>query len=150
MLYNTNGLIREASDEYFDGAYGVKTGTSNQAGCNLVSDATRRECLGDAPCINRDALAVALGSADDETVAGDRFSDSRKPARVRALRMNRRLAAADTATVPISTLAAHHAQQADAPRNSYSARAPCRQLSWCNCRSLLTGRPAGRARGDAR
>src|SRR4051812_40653927 len=42
-----------------------------------------------------------------------------------------------------STLAAHHGQQA-APRNSYSARAPCRQLWWCNCRSLLTGRPAGR------
>src|SRR4051812_41908176 len=103
MLYNTNGLIREASDEYFDGAYGVKTGTSNQAGCNLVSDETRRECLGVAPSLNRDALPVALGSADDENVVGVRFSNSRKHARVRALRINRRLAAADTATVPIWT-----------------------------------------------
>ena len=76
-LTNTNSLIREASNEYFDGAYGVKTGTSSQAGSNLVSAATRRECQGDALCINRDVIAVALGSAADGTATGDRFSDSR-------------------------------------------------------------------------
>ena len=52
----------------FSGAYGVKTGTTDRAGENLVSAA---EQGGD------DVIAVVLGSDDDETVPSDRFTDSR-------------------------------------------------------------------------
>ena len=71
LMKNTNNLIRNTQPEYFPGAYGVKTGTSGQAGENLVSAAKRYVCEGDALCGWRDVIAVVLGSTD-------RFSDSRE------------------------------------------------------------------------
>ena len=52
----------------YPGTYGVKTGTTGQAGQNLVSAAT---------VLGKDVIAVALGSDASDTVAGDRFTDSR-------------------------------------------------------------------------
>ncbi len=63
----TNQLLPGQSRAY-PGTYGVKTGTTDRAGQNLVSAAT----VG-----GEDVIAVALGSDDSDTVAGDRFTDSR-------------------------------------------------------------------------
>jgi D-alanyl-D-alanine carboxypeptidase (penicillin-binding protein 5/6) len=67
QLTTTNRLLRSALPEFYSGAYGVKTGTSDRAGSNLVSAATRAE---------EDIIAVVLGSDPDGTPTGDRFSDS--------------------------------------------------------------------------
>ncbi len=64
---STNYLIRSSKAEYYPGAYGVKTGTSDRAGSNLVSAAA----VG-----GNDVIAVVLGSDDNGTATGDRFSDS--------------------------------------------------------------------------
>lgn len=77
-ITNTNDLILDDDADFFDGAYGVKTGTSGRAGSNLVSAASRRVCEGDGLCTERDVIAVVLGAADDGTAGGDRFSDSRR------------------------------------------------------------------------
>ena len=66
-LTTTNRLLRSTRPEFFAGTYGVKTGTSDRAGSNLVSAAVRG---------NRDVIAVVLGAAEDDTPTGDRFSDS--------------------------------------------------------------------------
>jgi D-alanyl-D-alanine carboxypeptidase len=79
-LTNTNKLIRDGSADYFDGAYGVKTGTTDRAGSNLVSAAERLVCECDTDSdgyTHRDVIAVVVGSADNGTSTGDRFSDSR-------------------------------------------------------------------------
>jgi serine-type D-Ala-D-Ala carboxypeptidase (penicillin-binding protein 5/6) len=67
-LTTTNRLLRNTLPEFYPGAYGVKTGTSDRAGSNLVSAATR---------VQRDIIAVVLGSDSDDSATGDRFSDSR-------------------------------------------------------------------------
>jgi D-alanyl-D-alanine carboxypeptidase (penicillin-binding protein 5/6) len=77
-MTTTNRLIRSSTTDFFPGAYGVKTGTSNQAGSNLVSAAKRYVCEGDALCGWRDVVAVVVGSAADGSSGGDRFSDSRE------------------------------------------------------------------------
>jgi serine-type D-Ala-D-Ala carboxypeptidase (penicillin-binding protein 5/6) len=66
-LTTTNRLLRNTLPEFYPGAYGVKTGTSDQAGRNLVSAATSAQ---------GDVIAVVLGSDPDGTATGDRFSDS--------------------------------------------------------------------------
>lgn len=64
--YDTSNQLLPGEPNAFPGAYGVKTGTSGQAGQNLVSAAARE---GD------DVIAVVLGS-DDSGAPGDRFTDS--------------------------------------------------------------------------
>lgn len=64
----SNKLLRSSQAEYFPGSYGVKTGTSDLAGSNLVSAAA---------IANEDVIAVVLGADSDGTTTGDRFSDSR-------------------------------------------------------------------------
>ena len=66
-VFTTNQLLPGQSRAY-PGTYGVKTGTTYRAGENLVSAAT----VG-----GEDVIAVALGSDASDTVAGDRFTDSR-------------------------------------------------------------------------
>jgi serine-type D-Ala-D-Ala carboxypeptidase (penicillin-binding protein 5/6) len=73
-LTNTNDLIVDGDSQFYEGAYGVKTGTSNMALSNLVSAAARTDCEGDGLCERRDVIAVVLGSTDDSS----RFSDSRR------------------------------------------------------------------------
>jgi D-alanyl-D-alanine carboxypeptidase (penicillin-binding protein 5/6) len=68
-LTTTNQLLRSARPEFYPGAYGVKTGTTDRAGANLVS-AARKAHL--------DVIAVVLGSDADGSATGDRFSDSRR------------------------------------------------------------------------
>ena len=68
VLTTTNRLLRNTQPEFYAGAYGVKTGTTDRSGSNLVSAATRG---------NGDVIAVVLGSDPDDTKTGDRFSDSR-------------------------------------------------------------------------
>ena len=63
----TNQLLPGETSAY-PGTYGVKTGTTGQAGQNLVSAAT----VG-----GEDVIAVALGSDASDTEDGDRFTDSR-------------------------------------------------------------------------
>jgi D-alanyl-D-alanine carboxypeptidase (penicillin-binding protein 5/6) len=67
-LTTTNRLLQSSRAEFYAGAYGLKTGTSDRAGSNLVSAATRG---------NADVVAVVLGAPDDGTPTGDRFTDSR-------------------------------------------------------------------------
>ncbi len=40
-LYNTNGLLNDCSYYYYEGAIGLKTGTTNKAGSCLISSATK-------------------------------------------------------------------------------------------------------------
>jgi serine-type D-Ala-D-Ala carboxypeptidase (penicillin-binding protein 5/6) len=65
--YTTSNQLLPGQPYEYAGAYGVKTGTSTRAGENLVSAARAN---------SRDVIAVALGSDDDETVVGNRFTDS--------------------------------------------------------------------------
>jgi serine-type D-Ala-D-Ala carboxypeptidase (penicillin-binding protein 5/6) len=68
-LTTTNKLLRSTRSEFYPGAYGVKTGTTDRAGANLVSAARKA---------NGDVIAVVLGSDADGSATGDRFSDSRR------------------------------------------------------------------------
>ena len=68
-LTTTNKLLRSSQPEFYPGAYGVKTGTTDRADANLVSAATRAAV---------DIIAVVLGADADDTATGDRFTDSRK------------------------------------------------------------------------
>jgi D-alanyl-D-alanine carboxypeptidase len=67
-LTNTNRLLRQGEQEYYAPAYGVKTGTTDRAGSNLVSSAR----LG-----HKDVIAVVLGANNNDDPAGDRYSDSK-------------------------------------------------------------------------
>jgi D-alanyl-D-alanine carboxypeptidase (penicillin-binding protein 5/6) len=69
--YNSNSLVNSYRPDYYPDAYGVKTGTSGQAGENLVSAAERWVCDTDADCSSRDVIAVVVGSTD-------RYGDSRQ------------------------------------------------------------------------
>jgi D-alanyl-D-alanine carboxypeptidase (penicillin-binding protein 5/6) len=69
LLTTTNKLLRSDRTEFYPGAYGVKTGTTNRAGANLVSAARKAHW---------DVIAVVLGSDADGSATGDRFSDSRR------------------------------------------------------------------------
>lgn len=40
-LYNTNPLLNDVSPYYYNGAVGLKTGTTDKAGCCLISSATK-------------------------------------------------------------------------------------------------------------
>ena len=40
-LYNTNPLLNDVSPYYYEGAIGLKTGTTDKAGCCLISSATK-------------------------------------------------------------------------------------------------------------
>ena len=65
---NTNRLIKSSSGSaYYPDAYGVKTGTTDLAGSNLVSAANDGSA---------DVIAVILGSDDNDTPTGDRYTDS--------------------------------------------------------------------------
>jgi D-alanyl-D-alanine carboxypeptidase (penicillin-binding protein 5/6) len=66
-LTNTNQLIDPSDGDFFPGAYGVKTGTSNRGGSCLVSAANDGA---------HDVIAVILVSDDNGTATGDRYSDS--------------------------------------------------------------------------
>ncbi|MDA0158779.1 serine hydrolase [Solirubrobacter ginsenosidimutans] len=66
-VYSSNELLPGGTAAY-PGAYGVKTGTTNMARQNLVSAAATS---------TKDVIAVVLGSDDDSTVPGDRYTDSR-------------------------------------------------------------------------
>ena len=67
-ITNTNHLIRTGKkDHYYSGAYGVKTGTTDQARSCLVSAAERGR---------RDIVAVVLGSNENGSDEGNRFTDS--------------------------------------------------------------------------
>jgi len=65
---NTTNQLLPGEPQAYPGTYGVKTGTTDRAGQNLVSAAS----VG-----GEDVIAVVLGSDDSDSVAGDRFSDSR-------------------------------------------------------------------------
>jgi serine-type D-Ala-D-Ala carboxypeptidase (penicillin-binding protein 5/6) len=65
---NTSNKLLPGGTGAYPGAYGVKTGTTHMARQNLVSAAATS---------TKDVIAVVLGSDDDSTVPGDRFTDSR-------------------------------------------------------------------------
>jgi serine-type D-Ala-D-Ala carboxypeptidase (penicillin-binding protein 5/6) len=66
--YTTSNQLLPGQPYEYSGAYGVKTGTTDRAGENLVSAARAQ---------SQDVIAVALGSDSSDTVAGNRFTDSR-------------------------------------------------------------------------
>ena len=65
---NTSNALLPGRTAAYPGAYGVKTGTTDMARENLVSAAATS---------TKDVIAVVLGSDDDSTLPGDRFTDSR-------------------------------------------------------------------------
>ena len=67
-IRNTNRLLRGGGSNFYAGAYGVKTGTTDRAGRCLVSAAERGSL---------DIIAVVLGSNANGDSDGDRYTDSR-------------------------------------------------------------------------
>lgn len=60
-LYNTNALLNSYSPYYYEGAVGLKTGTTDKAGACLVSSATKDGYT---------YIAVAMGGSSDYLVDG--------------------------------------------------------------------------------
>jgi D-alanyl-D-alanine carboxypeptidase len=88
--YTTSNQLLPGQPQAYDGAYGVKTGTTDMARENLVSAA--KSSLSPSPTNTTDVapnaaarmadwgpdvVAVVLGSDNDAATTADRFTDSR-------------------------------------------------------------------------
>jgi len=71
----TSNQLLPTRQQAYEGAYGVKTGTSDMARENLVSAA--RTLPQFPPVVYRNVVAVVLGSDNETTTTADRFTDSR-------------------------------------------------------------------------